>query len=154
MPGKLKTWICPYLGTPKGATFLKEWVKNPEVITREILLAAKNLEQRRVLKEFIGTERFIKLLDIEVIDEDIDNDLKPMKLFRTKKKDRTINEYLYFLNVICPSTEREYFIMVRPAKSVWEAKAGTFKNNGIMIRHGDVGLMNLNKNFKIPIYET
>jgi len=46
-----------------------------------------------------------------------------------------------------PSTDREYYISVPESKNVWAAKAWTFNNKKIEIRHGDVGLLNINKNF-------
>jgi hypothetical protein len=55
-----------------------------------------------------------------------------------------------------PSTGRKYILYPPNQKSrnVWQAKASTFKNQPIQIRHGDVGLLNLNKKFSKPIVET
>jgi len=88
------------------------------------------------------------------IDSDFDNKQLKMILYKTKEKDNIIDDYLYFLSVICPSTGRNYYLCVPGCKNVWEAKAWTFKNEKIEIRHGDVGLLNLKKEFKVPIYES
>ena len=77
-----------------------------------------------------------------------------MKLYKTEEKDNIINDYIYYLNVICPSTKREYYLCVPECKNVWEAKSWTFQNKKIEIRHGDVGLLNLKKEFNQPIYES
>jgi hypothetical protein len=45
-------------------------------------------------------------------------------------------------------------IPVQACKTALEAKRLTFKNQGIEIRHGDVGLLNLKKEFIQPIFES
>jgi predicted nucleic acid-binding Zn ribbon protein len=89
-----------------------------------------------------------------VIDEDLDGMNNPMKLYRTKTKDELLNDYIYFLNVVDPSTEREYYLCVPECKNVWAAKSFTFNNKKIEIRHGDVALLNLKKEFEKPIFES
>jgi predicted nucleic acid-binding Zn ribbon protein len=89
-----------------------------------------------------------------VIDEDLDGMNNPMKLYRTKTKDELIKDFIYFLNVIDPSTEREYYLCVPECKNVWNAKSWTFHNKKIEIRHGDVGMLNLNAAFEKPNFES
>jgi hypothetical protein len=137
-----------------GLIIQKEWITNPESITKEMFINEKNAEKRRCLKEILGNKKVIELLDVEVIDEDTDGMGHPMKLYRSKIKDELINDYLYFLNVIDPSTEREYYLCVPECKNVWAAKSWTFSNKKIEIRHGDVALLNLKREFDKPIYES
>jgi len=137
-----------------GVNVSKDWIMNPESITKEMVLKETNAEKRRTMKEIIGVEKFINLLDVSVIDEDIDEHKLPMKLLKSKSKDDLFNDYWYFLNVVCPSTNREYFISVMPTNNVWLAKASTFQGKKIQIRHGDVGLLNKEKEFEKPLIET
>ena len=137
-----------------GVNVIERWIKNPESVTKEEFINEKNAEKRRCLKEILGNERLIKLLDVEIIDKDVDSFNYPIKLFRTKTKDELIDDFIYFLNVIDPSTTREYYLCVPECKNVWEAKSWTFGNKKIEIRHGDVGLLNLSKEFTQPIFES
>jgi hypothetical protein len=137
-----------------GINVPKEWIMKPKTITKQMVLSEKNAEKRRTMKEIIGVEKFIKLLDVEVIDEDTDENKLPMKLFKSKSKDIVFNDYWYFLNVTCPSTLREYYISVRPTDNVWKAKASTFQDKKIQVRHGDVALLNLKQVFERPLIET
>lgn len=137
-----------------GINVPKEWIIYPDVITREIILSEQNIEKRRCITEIIGSEKYFELLNIICIDEAVDESNNLMKLFRTKDKDSFINEFLFFLHVIDPSTKREYFISVPPSNDVHWAKAATFGDKKIQFRQGDVGLLNLETAFEKPIFET
>jgi hypothetical protein len=137
-----------------GVSIPKEWIMNKKSISKNTILSENNAEKRRCIQEIIGSRKYAELLNVEVIDSDIDDKGFPIKLFRTKEKDNILNEFIYFLNVICPSTEREYYLCVPEFKNVWEAKAWTFKNQKIESRHGDIGLLNLKQEFSKPIYES
>jgi hypothetical protein len=128
------------------------WITNKEKLTKEIIINEKNAEKRRCIQEILGGE-FIKKLDVELIDSDKEDEL-PIELYRTKQPDDIINEHIYYLKVVCPSTNREYFLCVPESKNVWEAKAWTFQNQKIEIRHGDVGLLNLSQKFDKPIFQS
>lgn len=152
-----------YIYAWHGTRIPKEYILNKESITKETFINEKNAERRRCLKEILGNEALIKLLDVELIDEDIEETTHsnlsskiklPIKLYKTKEKDELIDDYIYFLNVVDPSTMREYYLCVPEAKNVWEAKGWTFNNQKIEIRHGDVGLLNLRKEFDKPIFES
>jgi hypothetical protein len=138
----------------KGISVPERWVTQKDKITKDDFMNEKNAEKRRCLTEIIGNKRLVELLDIITIDEDNDNYGYPMRLLRTKEKDDTINDYIYWLSVICNSTQREYLICVPECKNVWEAKVWTFDNQKIQIRHGDVGLLNLAKEFNQPVFES
>ena len=137
-----------------GICVPKNWIMDKNSVTKDVIVNEKNAEKRRCLQEILGTKRFTDLLEVEVIDTDIDQKGYPMNLYRTKEIDDVINDYIYYLNVICPSTEREYYICVPKASNVWEAKAWTFKNEKIELRHGDVGLVNLTNLHEKPIFES
>jgi hypothetical protein len=137
-----------------GIIIPEKWIKEKESITKNDIIKETNAEKRRCLQEILGSQRYAELLNIEVIDEDIDGYSNPMKLFKSKELDTILNEYIYFLNVICPSTKREYYLCVPECTNVWEAKQWTFQNQKIEIRHGDVGLVNIAKQFNQPIIES
>ena len=137
-----------------GIRIPKEWILSKECITKSTIDSEVNIERRRCLMEIIGIEKYFELLNITCIDKDIDDCNNPMKLFRTKEKVATINEFLFYLNVIDPSTKREYFIPVPPCYDVHWAKSATFDNKKIQFRQGDVGLLNLEKIFEKPVFET
>ena len=108
-----------------GIIIPEKWIKEKESITKDNIIKETNAEKRRCLQEILGSKQYAKLLNIEVIDEDIDGCNNSMKLFKTKEPDNLINEHIFFLNVICPSTKREYYLCVPECKNVWEAKAWT-----------------------------
>ncbi len=131
-----------------------DWISHKDKISKQDILTEKNAERRRCIKEIIGNERFIKLLDVEVIDEDKDNYDLPVKLYRSKEKDDLMKDYWYFYFGVCPSTKREYYICVQPCDNVWKAKQQTFNNQSLKYRHGDVGIEEIGKMFKQPIMES
>jgi hypothetical protein len=123
-------------------------------MSKQDILNEQNAEKRRCLKEILGTNRYVKLLDVNIIDEDIDQYGLPVKLYKTKEKDNLFNDHWYFYFGVCPSTKREYFISVKPTDNVWKAKQETFQNNNLKYRHGDVGIKEINQIFKQPIFES
>ncbi len=137
-----------------GILIPKEWIMNKASISKTTILSETNIERRRCLMEIIGSEKYFELLNIVCIDKQDDEHGNPMKLFRTKELDATINEYIYYLSVIDPSTKREYFISVPPCYDVEWAKAATFGDEKIQYRQGDVGLLNLDMPFEKPLVET
>ena len=87
----------------------------------------ENAEVRRCYREILGSERFGKLLGIEVVDEDTDRFGYELTLYRTERKDKIAGNYIQFAGVTCPSTARRYFLCVPPhIKSAREAVAWTF----------------------------
>lgn len=137
-----------------GIRVPKEWILSKESITKITIESEVNIERRRCIMEIIGVEKYLELLNVTCIDKDIDECANPMKLFRSKDKVTIIDEYLYYLNVIDPSTKREYFIPVPPCYDVHWAKSATFENKKIQYRQGDVGLLNLEQSYEKPIVET
>jgi hypothetical protein len=151
--GPCVEWKDGYKGYAWNGIIVPDfWITNKEKLTKEIIINEKNAEKRRCIQEILGGE-FIKKLDVELIDSDKEDEL-PIELYRTKQPDDIINEHIYYLKVVCPSTNREYFLCVPESKNVWEAKAWTFQNQKIEIRHGDVGLLNLSQKFDKPIFQS
>ena len=136
-----------------GVEIPSEWILDKKSITKNTIINEKNIEKKRCLQEILGN-KFIELLDVKEIDCDIDLQKNKMLLYKSKEKDELIDEYIYYLSVICPSTNRKYNICVPECKNVWEAKAWTFNNKKIQYRHGDVGLLNLKKEHANPILES
>jgi hypothetical protein len=121
-------------------------------IDKGFISKVNNLESLRSLREKIGLERYIELLDAKVICEQVDNQGFPMKLYQYKEQD----EKVILLEVVCPSTDRVYHLYPpnQKAKDCWEAKKSTFRNQPIKYRHGDAALVEIGKAFNAPIHES
>ncbi len=94
-------------------------------------LSNLNLESRRATLEIIGIERFASVLGgFEVLDEYVDPYGYPVQLVRTKRKEPTVEDYIYFVRVHCSSTGRAYQLGVPPwLRSAHGALAWTFQMN-------------------------
>jgi hypothetical protein len=123
-----------------GVAVPGEWIDSPGTITKETIIKEKNAEKRRCLREIIGTEKYAQLLDIVEIDRDHVNQ-QDVILYKTRKKDDIINDFIYFVNVTCHSTKRKYFLCIpkEAAQNAWGAVAWTF---------------NMNKEQYMPLIET
>jgi hypothetical protein len=95
----------------KGRETSEKWIINNNEINREDLLITRNVEDRRILHEILGDEKFAKLLDLKVTEIDSYNG-QEVCLMCTSSTDITIEEYLYFIKVICSSTGRQYHICI------------------------------------------
>jgi len=143
-----------------GVSVPEKWIMKPNEITRDEILKEDNAEKRRCLREIIGAKEYYDIITdgegMNLIDEDIDNQGFPMKLYQTKSNDSIIGKKVMVLEVTCPSTNRIYNLYPpnQSSKNVWEAKASTFNNESLQFRHGDVGLKNIETNFVTPIMET
>ncbi|MBN1428956.1 MAG: hypothetical protein JXB07_11270 [Anaerolineae bacterium] len=83
---------------------------HPETLTGQEILDEPNAELRRVLLERMGYEAFLKQVEAETLDEDVDAG-GIRKLFRVSIPD---DEDLVCVSVICPSTARHYILRVPP----------------------------------------
>jgi hypothetical protein len=140
-----------------GVSVPSFWIMEKEKITKEVIMKESNAEKRRCLREIIGATKYFELLGgVVEIDKDTDDQGNEMVLYRTKIKDEIINKHIQFLSVICPSTKREYILYPpnQQSKNVWEAKASTFQNEKIMYRHGDVGILDIKKEYERPVLES
>ena len=83
---------------------------HPETITADEVLAAPNVERRRVLLECMGYERFLHETRAEVLDRDRDAGGERQLLRVPLERD----EPLVCVAVRCPSTGRQYVLRVPP----------------------------------------
>jgi hypothetical protein len=138
-----------------GTIIPKSWITNKDLITKDVVLNEQNAEIRRVLQEILGSEEFCKRLECEIVDSKIDGQGNLMSLWRSKERDIVCNEFIQYYDCTCPSTKRRYFLCVpETCKNVEDAKRYTFKDKNIEIRHGDLGFLNLKKEFNQPIFES
>jgi hypothetical protein len=149
-PDGFSMWY--YHGMPVPA----HWVEKPDTITKEEVIKESNAEERRALRDLMGIDRYYDVLGgVNELDRDTDDQGHEMVLFESKEIDSVVNAKIQFLEVICPSTMRKYVLYpTKPCKNVWEAKASTFQGEKIQVRHGDVGLLNLEKAFNRPMFES
>jgi hypothetical protein len=139
-----------------GISVPSHWIMNKELITVEEVKEESNVEKRRVLRDLLGITKYYEILGgVNELDRDIDDQDNEMVLFESKEIDSVVNRKIQYLEVICPSTMRKYVLYPpKICKNVWEAKASTFQDQFIQYRHGDVGLLNIEKAFDRPIHES
>jgi hypothetical protein len=108
-----------------GVEFTKEWwekiVKGK--LTAQEVFAIDNIEHRRVAYECMDKSKMTSLKDFKVLDEQVDEKGNKMKVVSFNVQN--MKEDLIFLNVICPSTKREYYLGT-DQKTCKEAKAKSF----------------------------
>lgn len=105
----------------------EHYILEKHSITRKDIIEEKNAERRRALLEILGASKFAELLDVITIEQSIDRKGNLQSLYRTREKDVIAGNYLYFAQVTCPSTRRNYFLSVPPhLRSAQEAVAWTF----------------------------
>ena len=123
-------------------------------IDKQFIQNVDNLESLRALRDKIGLNKYISLLDAKVIDEQIDNQGNKMKLYQYKEQ----GDIVLLLEVICPSTNRMYHLYPpnQKSKNCYEAKSSTFRDKPIAYRHGDVGLLrvDIDTSLQLPLQET
>lgn len=108
-----------------GTYFPPSFGKTFEELTKEEILAITNIEMRRTFFEKFGQINMIKKLGAEPFDKAIDEYGHPMVLYKTDF-DPVVEDSMYYVEVVCPSTERIYTIPVPPMNDVHEAVAWTF----------------------------
>jgi hypothetical protein len=132
--GNLHNEDGPALAWPSLAIYLwhgveipKKLIEQPEAITNEDVLNEHNAEVRRCYQEVLGAERFAALFELVNIHDDVDRKGNLQVLYRTKYIDDLAKSHIQFAKVICPTTNRTYFLCVPPhLKTIWEAVAWTF----------------------------
>jgi hypothetical protein len=90
-------------------------------ITKKDILSETNAEVRRCMYEKLGAEKYAKLLGIKQI-----NKGQRGILYKSKDKDSLKEDYLYFVKVICPTTQRVYFLGTEETEDADEAVARSF----------------------------
>lgn len=95
----------------KGVEVKKTWIVSPETITREDIVKEGNAEKRRCIMEILGETAYAELLDLVEVERDKYNS-QDVILLKTNQKDNIIDDYIYFIKVICPSTARNYYLCI------------------------------------------
>jgi hypothetical protein len=126
--------------------------ENPDAVTT----LPENLEKRRLALHIMGAENFFARIGKgEILDSGMDRQGNLMELFEFY--DPVLGKNLKVLKVICPSTQRKYFLYPpnQEVKDVFSAKASTFRNERLAYRQGDVGLKFIDReNPEFPYLET
>jgi hypothetical protein len=97
----------------KGVPIDERIAFRPETITADEVLREQNAEQRRVLLERMGYEKFLSHANALVLDSDAD----PGGERRLLRVPMPEDEDLVCLAVYCPSTGRQYMLRVPPQMS-------------------------------------
>jgi hypothetical protein len=104
-----------------GVPVSERVILDPDSLTREDFLGERNIEARRIIQERMGAERFVWELAATYIDGGSQGVLYEVKL--PDDPDRVAR----YVQVLDPSTGREYFLRVPPSvNTVDEAVAWTF----------------------------
>jgi hypothetical protein len=111
----------------KGVSVTSKLFTAPNKITKEEIISEQNAERRRCYLEILGAKKFANLLELDIRHSEIDAKGNLQVLYRSRDKDLVAKEFLQFAKVVCPSTQREYFLCV-PAylNNCSEAVAWTF----------------------------
>ena len=107
-----------------GVEVGEDLIMHPERVTREDILREGNAEKRRCIMEKLEG-RFAELLGLETLDIGVLNGSEVM-LLRTKEKDDIVDDYLYFVRVLCPSTGRMYHLPIPKHSDALDGLAWTF----------------------------
>jgi hypothetical protein len=83
----------------------------PETLDVHEILLETNAERRRVMMERFGLDRFMRLAEAQVLDED--NDAGGQR--RLLRIELAGDEALVCVSVICPSTHRQFMLRVPPS---------------------------------------
>ena len=139
-----------------GISVPSHWVENKDSVTALEVKKESNAEKRRALRDLLGVDRYYNILGgVVELDRDTDDRGNEMVLYESKEEDSVVNRKIQYLEVICPSTMRKYVLYPpKQSKNVWEAKGATFNGEKIKYRHGDVGILDIEKTFNKPIYES
>lgn len=103
--GPVLEWSGHEFWALEGHIIPESWFEDPQEITKEDILKTQNTERRRVLVNHIGIERFTRMMDLETIDEG--------KYGNLVKCNDGITD-IYFVQVTCPSTNRQYHLGFHP----------------------------------------
>ncbi len=143
-----------------GICVSEKLIMTPELITKEDILKETNAEKRRCYMEVLGAKKYYDIISdgkgLNLLDEDIDYQGYPMRLYETTFTDKIASSKVQFLEVTDPSTDRVYNLYPpsQKCKNVWEAKANTFNDEKLFIRQGDVGFIKNGTITNKPLIET
>jgi hypothetical protein len=143
-----------------GMIVPEKWITAQDKLNKDDIIQEQNAEMRRVLMEILGAKRYYDILTdgngLTLVDEDTDLQCNMMRLYETTQDDELVGKKVQFLEVVDPSTGRVYNIYPpqQNARNVWDAKAQTFSNEKLFVRHGDVGLTKIGYDEARPVIET
>ncbi|MGY6560655.1 MAG: DUF6745 domain-containing protein [Luteibaculaceae bacterium] len=83
-----------------------------EFPSAENFLTLKNVTQRMHAVDLLGSEKISRMLNLELLHEELDHAGNPAKLLGGKIPTKEGNKPLKMLEVICPSTARKFYITV------------------------------------------
>ena len=110
----------------QGVRVPEKVVLAPKTLTPQEILAEWNIEVRRLMIERFGTDRLIREVGAEVVDESSWGRLYRLAFWNDRLKEET-DEPLVMVEVTCPSTGRKFMLRVHPEMSTaQEAIAWTF----------------------------
>jgi hypothetical protein len=104
-----------------GTKVSEKLIITPDKITKKDISKETNAEVRRCMYEKLGAERYAKLLGIKQIHKGTRG-----VLYKSKDKDSLSEDYLYFVKVVCPTTDRVYFLGTEEKEDADEAVARSF----------------------------
>lgn len=111
----------------KGVSVTSKLFTALDEITKEEIISEQNAERKRCYLEILGAKKFANLLELDIRHSEIDARGNLQVLYRSRDKDLIAKEFLQFSKVVCPSTQREYFLCVPPyLNNCSEAVAWTF----------------------------
>ncbi|MDP3012955.1 MAG: hypothetical protein Q8M92_01845 [Candidatus Subteraquimicrobiales bacterium] len=110
-----------------GLKVPEKLIEAPETLTKEDFIKERNVELRRVMIEHLGADKFAEIHNLVVLDVGKLNG-QTVELVRSEEEDDLVREHATFVKVICPSTDRNYFLPVPgDFTDALEALAWTFK---------------------------
>jgi hypothetical protein len=94
-------------------------VIHPQQITAARVLQESNVERRRALIELMGTDRFVREANPQVLHQDVEHNGNARQLLRVilptlRARWRGNDEPIVMLSVTCPSTAHHYMLRVPP----------------------------------------
>ncbi len=94
-----------------GAAVPKNWIENPDSISKQTIAEELNLERKRCIMEILGENKYALLLDLKAVEVGTYNGSE-IVLFKSRKKDDATNSRIYYVKVKCSSTSRQYYICI------------------------------------------
>ncbi len=117
----------------RGLRVPAKLISDPDSVKIEDLENFADPEVRASYQEILGAERFAKLFELEIVDADTDARGFQNYLYRSRMLDKKGKALIQFAKVVCPSTFREYFLVVpSDLRNVWEAVSWTIGKKAIL----------------------
>ncbi len=109
LTGPALTWGDKYnLYYIRGVQVHPNYVNKPQSITAKDIVDQQNVEVRKAMIELVGMERFLKLFNAKLVDQDTDAAGMPRQLWKVTVDDETRT----ILEVECPSKRDKHYLMM------------------------------------------